>query len=464
MKANAKPAVRDLSRRSFLRTACCAAVGSTGLLSALAQLRAIGAVAADAATPTSDYKALVCLFLNGGNDANNVIIPASTADYNLYASSRGSLALPSSNLLPIGRRYFTDGRSYALHPSLPEVQNLYNQGRLAFLANVGTLVQPTTLAQYSAGTALPPQLFSHSDQQVQWQSSVPDQPFRTGWGGRVADAVNAMNENNQISMSISLYGANSFQVGNTVTQLAVNADGVSTLAGYDSGGNYGQRYAGVKNLLSQTEADLFATAFSQVAQTSIASSEILSTALQNAPALQTVFPGNSIADQLQMVAKLISVAPALGLKRQVFFCQLYGWDLHGAQLEAQAPLLTEISAALAAFDAATTEMGVTNQVTTFTASDFGRTYTSNGDGSDHGWGSHHLIMGGAVQGGDIYGTMPSLQVGGPDDVGRGRWLPTTSVDQYSATLANWFGVSATNLPTVLPNLGRFGVPNLGFLG
>jgi uncharacterized protein (DUF1501 family) len=438
-------------------------VGSTGLLSTLAQLRAIGAVAADASSSSSGYKALVCLFLSGGNDGNNLIIPSDPTDYAAYAQSRGVLAVPQSQLLNIGTKNYNDGRSYGLHPSLPEVQSLYNQGRIALLANVGTLVQPTTLAQYNTGVGLPPQLFSHSDQQVQWQSSVPDRPFQSGWGGRVADAVNAMNSNQQISMSISLDGANLFQVGNTVAQMSVNPAGVSTLAGYQSGGNYGTRYTNLKAVLAQPQADLLATAFGSAAGGTITHSEIVSAALAGAPTLQTVFPATDIATQLQMVAQMISAAPALGLTRQVFFCQLYGWDLHASQVETHGPLLAEISAALAAFDAATAELGVRDQVTTFTASDFGRTYNSNGTGTDHGWGSHHLIMGGAVNGGDIYGAMPSLVLGGDDDTGRGRWLPSTSVDEYAATLATWFGVSASNLATVLPNLGRFGTPNLGFV-
>jgi uncharacterized protein (DUF1501 family) len=264
-------------------------------------------------------------------------------------------------------------------------------------------------------------------------------------------------------MSISLNGANLFQVGNTLAPLSVNPDGVATLAGFQSGGSYGVRYDTLKAISAQPQADLFGTTFAQSAASTIADSEVLALALQGAAPLTTVFPATEIASQLQMVARLISVAPALGLRRQVFFCQLYGWDLHAAQGATHGPLLAEISGALAAFDAATQELGVGDAVTTFTASDFGRTYNSNGDGTDHGWGSHHLIMGGAVKGGDIYGTMPSLELGGPDDTGRGRWLPSSSVDEYAATLATWFGVSASNLATVLPNLGRFAQPNLGFV-
>jgi uncharacterized protein (DUF1501 family) len=454
----------DLNRRCFMKQACCAAVGATGMLSTLAQLRVIGAMAATSLP--ADYKALVCLFLQGGNDANNVIIPSDASDYASYAAARTILAVPQAQLLPISPATYSDGRSYGLHPSLPEVQALFAQKKLAFLANVGTLVQPTTLAQYQAGTNLPPQLFSHIDQQTQWQSSVPDQPFTTGWGGRLADLLNSMNTSNQISMSIGLTGNNSFEVGQNVAQYAVSPSGAITLTGSTSSASSanGIRFKAQTDLLSVQEASLFQTAFAGLTGNAIADSQVLTSALASAATLQTVFPATTVGSQLSMIARLISAGPALGLKRQIFFAQLGGWDLHAAQLADHGPLLSEISQGLNAFYNATVELGVANQVTTFTASDFSRTFNTNGTGSDHGWGSQAIILGGAVNGGDLYGHMPSLVIGGPDDTGRGRWVPSTSVDEYSATLASWFGVSPTNLATVLPNIGRFAHPNLGFMG
>ncbi|HVU22507.1 MAG TPA: DUF1501 domain-containing protein [Opitutus sp.] len=464
----------DLTRREFVRRACCAAVGSTGLLSALAQLRVMGAVAANAsslpsgtsATLPSDYKALVCLFLQGGNDANNMLVPGGGQAYRNYAAVRAELALPSLSLLPITTRQYSDGRNYALHPSMPEMQALYQQGKLAFLANVGTLVQPTTLAQYEAGVGLPPQLFSHYDQATQWQSSIPDQPFTTGWGGRLADLVNALNTNSRISMSISLAGTNSFQVGNAVSSFAVDPNGVQLLwdANPDPDAPEWERYTRQKAILGKPPANLLGAAFANTTSLAVTESEILRKTLLTAPALNTVFPASDMGDQLAAVAKLISTAPRLGLRRQIFFVQLGGWDLHAQQYISHGPLLAEISAAVNAFYNATVELGVENQVTTFTASDFGRTYVPNAGGTDHGWGNHQFILGGAVSGGDIYGAMPSLVVGADDDTGRGRWIPSTSVDEYNATLATWFGVSATDLPVVLPNIGRFAKPNLGFMG
>ena len=456
----------DLSRRRFIGQAC-AAVGATGMLSALAQLRMIGALAADAAP--SDYKALVCLFLYGGNDSNNLLVPVDNANYQLYSTDRTVLALPQDTLLPITPKTYNDGRSWGLHPSLVEVQGLFGQGQLALLANTGTLVQPVTLAQYNAGTvALPPQLFSHANQQVQWQSSVPDQPFTTGWGGRLADIVNALNTNPKVSMSVSVAGQNSFQVGNTVSQFAVNPSGAVVLSGTSGSTLATSRYAAQQTILSQQEQNLFEAAFGGITTSAITDSVLLNSVLSSAPKLATVFPTTSIGSQMNMIARMIGAAPQLGLTRQVFFASLGGFDLHSDQLGAHATLFTQLSQALNAFSSATTELGVPNQVTTFTASDFSRTFNTNGTndgtaGSDHGWGSHHLIMGGAVKGADIYGQVPLLELGGPEDTGRGRWIPTTSVDEYAATLATWFGVSATNLPVVLPNIGRFAASNLGFM-
>jgi uncharacterized protein (DUF1501 family) len=461
----------DFTRRQFLRRACCSAVGTIGIASALSQLRVMGAVAADstsvrntAAALPSDYKALVCLFLNGGNDGNSVIIPVDPSSYNAYAAARGLLAVDRAQLLPITPRTYADGRSYALHPALSEIRTLMTQGKAACLANVGTLVRPTTLAQYRARTNLPPQLFSHSDQQLQWQSSVPDQPFETGWGGRLADIVDSLNTNNQISMSLSLSGTNRFQIGKKNLQYAVSPGGAITLSGYNSSGGANDfRYTAVKAMMGDPQSNLLNDVLAGTTKSAIEDSEVLATALRSAPALKTVFPSTPTARRLAMVAKLVSVAPALGLKRQVFFVQLVGYDLHGGQAVGHAPLLKELSGAIGAFYDATVELGAANQVTTFTASDFGRTLNPNADGTDHGWGNHQFIVGGAVKGGDIYGQMPSLTIGANDDTGRGRWIPTTSVDEYNATLATWFGVSQSNLSTVLPNIGRFAKPNLGFL-
>ncbi|HEY4988430.1 MAG TPA: DUF1501 domain-containing protein, partial [Opitutaceae bacterium] len=278
----------------------------------------------------------------------------------------------------------------------------------------------------------------------------------------------ALNSNSKISMSVSVAGQNSFQVGKLVSQFAVSPNGAATLNGTSGTAIAGARYTAQQNILNAQEQNLFEAAFGGTTSNAIADSLLLNTILASSPTLATVFPNTNIGSQMKMVARMIGAAPKLGLTRQVFFASLGGFDLHSDQLGPHASLFTQLSQALGAFSAATTELGVPNQVTTFTASDFSRTFNTNGAsdgtaGSDHGWGSHHLVMGGAVKGGDIYGQVPLLELGGPEDTGRGRWIPTTSVDEYAATLATWFGVSPTNLAVVLPNIGRFTAPDLGFM-
>ena len=473
----------DLSRRKFLG-ACCASVGATGLLSTLAQLRLMGAVASPdngpvspprAGAPQPDYKALVCLFLAGGNDANNLVIPTDAATYAAYAAGRGALALPQNAVLPITPRT-NDGRTWGIHPAMTELRNLFNSGQFAVLANVGTLAYPMTKAQYTSGSVPRPlQLFSHNDQQVEWQSSIADKPFVTGWGGRLADLTNAFNANNRISMSITLNGQNSFQVGKSIDQYAVGTGGAIALTGTGTGTSVnGLRTAALNDALAMQNGNLFETAFGGVTTGALGASSLVSSVITGASPFTALFNAannSGLAQQLHMVARLVNAQQSLNLKRQIFFVRVGGFDLHDNQVTAgattsgaHANLLRDISLSLNAFNNALTQIGAQNQVTTFTSSDFGRTYNTNGDGSDHGWGSHHFLMGGAVQGGDIYGKMPTFAIDGPDDTGRGRWIPTTSVDQYAGTLAKWFGVRATDMPVVLPNLGRFASSDLGFMG
>ncbi|MSU71495.1 MAG: DUF1501 domain-containing protein [Opitutus sp.] len=484
---NSKTSTPDLSRRKFLG-ACCASVGATGMLSTLAQLRLIGAVADSpptpgrAAAPQTDFKALVCLFLAGGNDANNLIVPTDPSTYTAYATGRGALALPQSSVLPITPRT-NDGRSWGLHPSLginPNgttnggLKGLFDRGRLALLANVGALSYPLTKAEYTARPDLRPlQLFSHNDQQVEWQSSIADKPFTTGWGGRLADLTNAFNANNRISMSITLNGQNSFQVGRNVAQYAVGTNGAIALTGSGTGTSVnGIRTAAMNDALAMQNANLFETAFAGLTNSAVSNSALLTGVVSGTSPFASYFTGlnSNLSQQLHMIARLVNAQQTLGLRRQIFFARIGGWDLHDNQVVAgntatgaHANLFRDVSQAVTAFYSALASVGADNQVTTFTASDFGRTYNTNGDGSDHGWGSHHFVVGGAVNGGEIYGLMPAFDINGPDDTGRGRWIPSTSVDEYSATLAKWFGVSGTNLPVVLPNIGRFAKPDLGFM-
>ncbi len=445
-----------LSRRQFIRQAACAAVGTTAIASTIRDLRLINAVMAQGSP--EDYKALVCVFLYGGNDANNLVIPRSGSDYNNYAGIRQNLAIAQSSLLPLNP-IVGDGRDYGLHPSCANLQTLFNTGKLAILRNVGALVTPMTRAEYLAGSKpRPVQLFSHSDQQVQWQTSISDLPSRTGWGGRCADLLYTLNTGAQVSMSISLSGFNTWEVGNIVSQYQVSTSGPIGLTGISSA-----QIQAMRDILALSRTNLYEKTFAQITERSIQNNDLLTFALNGAPTLNTAFPNTTLGNQLKMIARLISARSGLSMKRQIFFCSVGGYDTHGEQVNSQASLLTQLDQAVKAFYDATVEMGIPDKVTTFSASDFSRTFPTNGIGSDHGWGGHHFILGDAVLGQRYYGTFPTLALNGPDDTSTGRWIPTTSVDEYSATLARWFGVSESNLDTVFPNLYRFAHRNLGFM-
>jgi uncharacterized protein (DUF1501 family) len=442
------------TRRTFIRQTACAALGTSALLSSIWDLRKVSAAVASSA---ADYKALVCVFLYGGNDGNNMVVPYDVPSYASYAATRRNLAIPQSLLLPLSFQSGYDG-SFAFHPNLPELQTLFNQRKLAIIANVGTLVAPVTKSELrSGGAAVPPNLLSHADQAVQWQTSVSGQQSPTGWGGRTADLLNSLNRNSAISLTISIAGTNMFEVGNTVIPYRISPKGTVPLA-------RAPFKSPLQELLVQPHYNLFEQAYADTLLRSIGSNDFLNTAFASVPTLQTSFPTTSLAQQLNMAAKLIGARHYLGMQRQIFFCAIQGYDTHAGQVPAQALLLTELNQALNAFYSATVEMGVESQVTTFTASDFGRTFRSDGTGSDHAWGNHQLVLGGAVRGGALYGTFPTLEIGGPDDaVDAGRWIPTTSVDEFSATMASWFGVANSDLRIVFPNIHRFASPNLGFL-
>ena len=481
-----------LTRREFIRKAACAAVGTAALTSAIRDLRYMNAAVAQSNIPANDYKALVCIFLAGGNDSNNLILPTLQSEYDNYAAIRSNvLALPQGAILPV-TSLNSDGRTYGLHPACPELQTLFNEKKLAFLFNTGTLVFPMTSAQYKAGILQkPPQLFSHADQVTQWQTSIPDQPPLTGWGGRCADLLNSVQPGAPISLSVSLAGANTLEVGNIVSQYSVSTSGAIALSGVTSGT---ARERALTNMLGLPYPNMQAQAYASVAQHAINTGSLLNNAITNtaptsfwsnsfpttitSPTGGTAF-NSSLSSQLKMVARLIeagkraagSPTNGFGMKRQIFFCQVGGYDLHTGQtpgpgstiIGSHANLLAELSQSMYVFQRAMEQLNLSNSVTTFTASDFGRTFPCNGQGSDHGWGSHHLIMGGAVKGQKTYGKFPTLAINGPDDTSTGRWIPTTAIDQYFATLATWFGVDNSNLATVFPNIGRFATPNLGFV-
>ena len=487
----------NISRRQFIRRAACAGVGTMAMTSAISQLRFMNAAVAQSSI--SSYKALVCIFLQGGNDSNNLIIPTIQSQYNNYAAIRTPvLAIPQSTILGV-TSLNPDGNTYGLHPSCPELHTLFGEGKLAFLFNTGTLVYPITRAQYLAGTVKqPPQLFSHADQQTQWQTSIPDQPPTTGWAGRVSDLLNSVQPNAPISLMVTLAGANTFEVGNIVSQYSVSTSGAVNLSlpGTPSGGASANRLPTMMNILGLPYTNLQAQAYAGVVEQAINTGALLNKAISNTASATfwtNPFPvkitppeggaafNSTLSPQLEMVARLIAAGNTpvsqggFGMLRQIFFVQVGGYDLHTGQTNysandpsnvlqgAHTNLLAELSQSMYAFQRAMEQLGLSNNVTSFTCSDFSRTFPSNGAGSDHGWGSHHLILGGAVKGQMTYGQFPVQTINGPNDTNTGRWIPTTAIDEYFATLATWFGVDSANLATVFPNLGRFSSSNLGFV-
>jgi len=447
------------SRRDFMRLTCCSAAGAA-MLSGLSKFGLVSALAQGAA----DYKALVCIFLFGGNDSNNMIVPIDSR-YSAYQQTRGTLVIPQTQLLPLQSG---SQATYAIHPNMPEMQSLFNnQQTLAVLANVGTLVQPTTQQQYQQFKNLPANLYSHSDQQDQWQSAQLMGTPTAGWAGKVADKVqSAYNSAAQFPPVLSVSGSTVFATGDTTRPFTMNPGQAPGLQGFDSSAASQARFLATQQLLTFDNGLSLVQAANSVTSQAVQYSVVLSEALKNISPLQTVFPKNYLGDQLKQVAQVIATRSALGMGRQIFFCSYGGFDTHSDQLPQQIDLLSKLSQAMSAFYQATQELGVTNQVTTFTLSEFSRTLQpgSNG-GTDHAWGSHQLVMGGAVKGNNVYGTFPTLALGGPDDAGNnGRWIPTTALDQYAATLATWFGVQAADLPSVFPNLANFPATNLGFMG
>jgi len=427
-------------------------------------LRQFGLMPALAQSAT-DYRALVCVFLFGGNDSNNTIIPTDDASYKVYQSVRGVLAVPMSAMAPVTS---VSGAPYGFHTLLKELASLFSSKELAVVANVGSLVQPVTRAMYQGPQApVPANLFSHLDQQSQWQTSIAQGNSVTGWAGRAADYVLAQKINLGTFPTVVSLSGNVLEAAGRHTQaIAVNAGQSLQLAGFNTSAASQARFNALTKLLTTDNGVSLVQAANQVLSMSIDDARQLTNALGKATPLKTTFPGTGLGAQLKQVAQIIQAQSLLGMSRQIFFCSLGGFDTHTGELGTLNGLYPQVSQALAAFYNATQELGMAEKVTTFTESDFNRTFQpTSGDGSDHAWGGHHLVLGGAVKGGQIYGKFPIFELGGLDDTDtRGRWIPTTSIDQYGATLCSWFGIPDSALPTIFPNIVNFSTAKLGFLG
>jgi uncharacterized protein (DUF1501 family) len=438
---------------------CCSAAAAA-FMSGVSKFGMINAYAQSA----SDYKALVCIFLFGGNDGNNLLMPFDSAGFQTYASLRGGLALAQNAVLPINTA--SGNVPYALHPRLTDWQSLFNSKQLALLANVGTLVAPITRDQYLKKTqSVPLNLFSHYDQQRQWQTSIPQDVATRGWAGRIADKMSAMNAPSVFPTITSVAGNAILATGVSTHPVTINPGQTLGFSRFDTSAAGVARQAAAQQLLTLNSGVSLVQATGTAYNEAWIDSKLLGDAMAGAPALATPFPTTYMGWQMQQIAKVMQVRSALGMKRQIFFCALSGFDTHTNQLADQDQLMAELGPAMGALYNATTELGIASQVTSFTLSDFGRTLSpASGGGSDHAWGNHHVIMGGAVKGGEVYGAYPTLSLGGPNDAGdEGRWIPTTSLDQYAATLASWFGVADADLPGIFPNLANFATPKLGFV-
>jgi uncharacterized protein (DUF1501 family) len=418
-----------------------AAFGRAGLITARAQT-------------SGDYKALVCIFLFGGNDSNNLLVPNQSTTYPTYQSIRQNLAIPQASLVSIHDA--ASNATYGLHPSLAPIAPLYNtSNRLAIMVNVGTLLQPVPRASNGLpqlnSVPLPLNLYSHADQQNEWQNAYPQGGGTTGWAGRLADKV-AATSSGAVPPAITLAGNTLQLIGETTQPSSVNTSNFGLIAPAADPGT-----TALQGLLSLSSGVTLVQAAQNSLKGAISVASAVNSALAGAASIGVTFPNSDIGSQLGQVAKLIQVRSSLGASRQIFFCSQGGYDTHSNQLQQQLGLYANLANALNVFDQAMTALNVQDSVTTFTESDFSRTFQPNGNaGTDHGWGSHALVMGGAVNGGALYGTYPTLALSGPDDSGnRGTWVPSTSEDQYLAALAKWFGLGQGDMDYVFPNLKSF---------
>ena len=467
-----------IKRRTFLGQASCAAVGLTTLFSTVLNLKAMNAAAnlnyAGISSPFDDYKAIVCFLMAGGCDTFNMLVPTGTSDYQEYSDTRSNQAIPVNDLNPINPTN-TPGKTFGLHPSLSHMATNFDQGKVAFISNIGTLIEPVTQNSYWNGTAqIPLGLYSHSDQVMHWQTSVPHDRVATGWGGKMADLLNSMPNgpmtNPNISMNISLSGSNVYQTGQSSVEYAIHPVwGALGMNGYgDEWFSSQLRTEAVDNMVDAMYQDIFKKTYIKTVKTARDGNIQFQEAMDNATPVQTEFEATYLSDAFKMIANTINIREELGVKRQIFFVEYGGWDNHDELLQAQEELFTEVDDALNSFNLAMEELGLADKVTTFSISEFSRTLASNGNGTDHAWGANMFVMGGAVNGQQIYGQYPQIVLNSNLIIDNSNLIPTTSADEYFAELAMWFDVPTGDLLDIFPNLGNFysvssGVNPIGFM-
>lgn len=450
---------QDISRRRFIGQVNCAAISSLPVLSTILNMNLAGSAAA-ATAEGSDYRALVCLFMAGGMDTFNVLVPRGSSEYAQYASARGKVALSQASLLPINPQGLS-GIQLGLHPGLANVQSLFESGNAAFITNVGTLTEPLTKAQYT-GTArrLPLGLYSHSDQQEQWQTSTTTVRSAKGWAGKAADLLASLNSLNTVSMNVSLSGQNIWQSGTGSFAYTVNTGGAVALNGYSPTNTNRNspiplRTKAVDSQLALNYQNLLTQSFNQSKAKAMEAFTLYNSATAQTLPNEAAYPNTNLANQLKRVAKTIAGRGSLGHKRQTFFIEYGGWDHHDKLISSQARMLPEVDEAIKAFFDSLAALGMQKNVTLFTASDFARTLNTDSEGTDHAWGGNHFVIGGAVKGRKVYGSYPSLAPDSALDVGRGRMIPQIAVDSYFAEMALWLGVSRSDLKLLMPNIGNF---------
>ena len=466
-----------VSRRNFLGQASCAAIGATTVFSTLFNLKTLNAAASfnsSIGAMPGDYKALVCLLNSGGIDSFNMLVPRNNTAYNQYAGTRSNMALAQNSLRSVNP-LVSDGNQYGLHPSMVRMQSMFEANKLAFVSNVGTLVRPITKQQFYEGSVqIPLGLYSHSDQVMHWQTGVPNMRVGQGWGGKMADLMISANQNQTISMNISLSGSNIFQTGDNSVEYSLHPEegsiGIRDYNNQDWAFNQLKR-AAIDGMVNPVYQNVFKNTYRKTIKTAIDGNALLSSVIDNAPVFNVPFTQDSdLSKSFEMIAKTISGREQLQMSRQIFFVDYGGWDHHDELINNQAAMLTELDNALYQFNAAMEQMGISDKVTTFSLSEFSRTLTSNGNGTDHAWGGNVFVMGGAVNGRRIFGNFPSLALGNsnPLEIGGGSLIPTTAADEYFAELALWYGVPASDIATLFPNIGYFydtmsGTNPVGFL-